>query len=144
MRTLMTRLNRHRSELLVSGLRIMTYLGLAALFLLLMGIPDRPLRTVRRTSDATLLTWAAMTFAMTNVYGGYDVGRKKSRPITSSMALGNLITCLVTYLQLRIMSASPGDRTDFRLIGPDFPWLILCAALQTVFLYGMVRAGSGT
>lgn len=142
MSTLMARLNRHRSELLVSALRILTYAGLAALFFALMAVPDPSLRRVGRTSASTLLTWAAMSFAMGGVYGGYDVGRKKTRPITSSMALGNLITCLVTYLQLRIMNIGPDGEPGFILIGEDFPWLILCVALQTLFLIAMVRAGN--
>ena len=142
MRTLMARLNRHRSELLVSALRMLTYVGLAALFFGLMGVKDPPLHRPSRTFATTLLTWSAMTTAMTSVYGGYNVGRKKNRPITTSMALGNLITSLVTYLQLRIMQARPDDRLSFRLFGDDFPWLILCVALQTVFLYMMVRAGN--
>ena len=142
MRTLTARLNRHRSELLVSALRILTYVGLAALFFTLMGIPAPALRGMSRTLATTLLTWIAASVAVTGIYGGYDVGRKKSRPITSSMALGNLIASLVTYLQLQIMKASPSDRPHFRLIGDDFPWLILCVVLQTVFLYAMVRAGN--
>ncbi len=141
-RTLLSRLNRHRSEILVSGLRVLTYLGLAALFFGLMGIRNWQLRHLSRTLATTLLTWIAMSVAMVAVYGGYDVGRKKSRPITSSMSLGNLITCLVTYLQLEIMNVNPANNQHLTLFGRDILWLLLCVILQTAFIYGMVRAGN--
>ena len=134
-------LNRHRSELLVSLLRAVTYLGLAALFFGFMGIPHPELRRVGRVFASTLITWGAVTLAMVSVYGGYDVGRKKNRPITSSMALGNLIVCLVTDLQLRFLSLV-GDREPLVIFDAALGWLALCVLAQTLFIYGMVRAGN--
>ena len=134
-------LNRHRSELLVSLLRAVTYLGLVALFFGFMGIPHPELRHVGRVFASTLITWGAVTLAMVSVYGGYDVGRKKNRPITSSMALGNLIVCLVTDLQLRFLSLV-GDREPLVIFDAALGWLALCVLAQTLFIYGMVRAGN--
>ncbi|MBR5344538.1 MAG: sugar transferase [Clostridia bacterium] len=134
-------LNRHRSELLVSALRVLTYLGLAAIFFGLMGIPHAELRHIGRVFASTLITWIAVTGAMTSVYGGYDVGRKKNRPITSSMALGNLITCLVTDLQLRFLSLV-GEGEPLVIFDRALGWLAVCVLAQTFFIYGMVRAGN--
>lgn len=142
MRTLWQRLTRHRSELLVSALRVITYVGLGVIFFALMAVHNEPLGRPSRTSATTLLTWAAVSTAMLYIYGGYDVGRKKSRPITSSMALGNLFTCLVTYLQLQIMNVNPNRNSRLVFFGEDFPLLLACVALQTVFLYAMVRFGN--
>ena len=135
-------LRRHRSEILVSMLRLLTYLGLSLIFFALMSVHNEALRRPSRTLATTLLTWLAACIAMLHIYGGYDVGRKKSRPITSSMALGSLFTCLVTYLQLQIMNVNPNRNDRLVFFGPDFPLLLLCVVLQAVFIYGMVRFGN--
>ncbi len=136
------RLRKHRVELLTGFLRAITYFGLFALFFGLLGIPNWQIRHLSRTLATMLLTWALMTVAMYAVYGGYDIGRKKSKPIISSMALGNLVVDLTTYLQLEIMNVNPDNRERLTIFGEDFLWLLLIILLQTLFLIGMVRLGN--
>ncbi|MBR6028867.1 MAG: sugar transferase [Clostridia bacterium] len=142
----MTRLGRgfrrHKSELLVALLKVIVYLGLFSIFFGMMSIHNWQLRVVNRTLATTLLTWLAMSVAMTAVYGGYDVGRRKSRPIISGMELATVVTDAVTYLQLQIMNVNDNNEQYLRLFGPDFWLLIACVALQSVFLILMVRWGN--
>ncbi len=142
MQTLRERLRRHRLEILVSALRLTTYIGLGVIFFALMSVHNEALRRPSRTLATSLLTWSAVFVAMLHIYGGYDVGRKKSRPITSSMALGNVFTCLVTYLQLQIMNVNPNRNDHLAFFGADFPLLLVSIVSQTVFLYAMVRFGN--
>ena len=131
-----------RTELLVALLRCLLYGGLCALFFGLMGIRNWPLRHFSRTLATTLLTWWIMTFAMTAIYGGYDVGRRKSRPICSGLALSTLLTDLATYLQLQVMNTNANANDHLILFGVDLLWLILCIALQLVLITGLVRLGN--
>ncbi len=142
MRTTWQRIARHREELLVGLMRFLTYAGLTALFFGLMSIQNWPLRHLSRTLATTALTWTAMTLAMRAVYGGYDVGRKKSKPIISSMALAVVCTDMVTYLQLQIMNVNENRYHSLRLFGPDALWMLLTLALQCVWVVLMVRWGN--
>lgn len=114
---LIQRIHNHRGDLIVGLLKIITYLGLSAAFFLLMSINNWQLRNPSRTLGITLITWVAMSGAMTLVYGGYEIGRKKSKPIITNMTLGVLITDMVTYLQLQIMNVNANNRTHLDIFG---------------------------
>ncbi len=131
-----------KSDLLVVLLRVTTYLGLTLLFFGLLSIRNWQLRNLSRTLGTTLLTWIVLQGAMNAIYGGYDVGRKKSKPIISSMSLGCLCVDIVTYLQLEIMNVNPDNNARLTLFGEDFLWLLLSFALQVLFLIFMVRLGN--
>ena len=136
------RIHNHRGDLIVGLLKIITYIGLFLLFFWPMSINNWQLRNLSRTLGTMTLTWLAMTGAMFFVYGGYDVGRKKSKPIITNMTLGVLITDIVTYLQLQIMNVNANNRSHLDFFGADFPYLILAMILQGVFLVLIVRLGN--
>ena len=135
-------LARHRSELVIGGIRFLTYFCLFMLFFGLMSIHNWPLRHYSRTLATTLLTWFAMTAAMHYIYGGLDLGRRKSRPVISSMILSTFVTDALTYLQLQIMNVNADNNTRLILFGPDFPYLILCFILQVIVLILLVKLGN--
>ena len=139
---LIQRIHNHRGDLIVGLLKIITYLGLSAAFFLLMSINNWQLRNPSRTLGITLITWVAMSGAMTLVYGGYEIGRKKSKPIITNMTLGVLITDMVTYLQLQIMNVNANNRTHLDIFGEDFPYLLLTMVIQALFLVAIVRFGN--
>ena len=136
------RVRNHRGDLIVGLLKVLTYLGLSAAFFLLMSINNWQLRNPSRTLATTLITWVAMSGAMTSVYGGYEIGRKKSKPIITNMTLGVLITDAVTYLQLQIMNVNVNNRAHLDFFGVDFPYLVLTMMIQALFLIGIVRLGN--
>ncbi len=123
---MMERIRRHRSALLLSFFRVLTYGCLTALFFGLMAIYNWPLRHPSRTLATTALTFGTMILVMNAVYGGYAVGKRKSKPVISSMSLSILATDAVTYLQLQIMNVNDNNNTHLELFGPDFPLLLLC------------------
>ena len=139
---MMERIRRHRSALLLSFFRVLTYGCLTALFFGLMAIYNWPLRHPSRTLATTALTFGTMILVMNAVYGGYAVGKRKSKPVISSMSLSILATDAVTYLQLQIMNVNDNNNTHLELFGPDFPLLLLCIVLQIAVIILWVRLGS--
>ena len=95
-----------KTDILIGVMSIMLYIFLGAAFFFCLSLNNIFLRYINRTLATTLLTFAAMAIAMHAVYGGYDVGRKKSKPVISVMISGIAITDLVTYVQLEIMNVN--------------------------------------
>lgn len=131
-----------QSSLTIGTLRLMTYTGLFLFFWLTMSVNNWQLYHINRTVAIVLFAWFSMTAAMHGTYGGYDVGRKKSRPIISNMALGTLFTDTAAYLVLQIMNVNNYNKATLELLGADFSWLALCYALQLVWLVVMVKMGN--
>lgn len=134
--------NRHKTELLTGMLRLFIYGVLALLFFGLMAVNNWQIRHISRTLATMALTYLAMSLAMHAVYGGYAVGKKKSKPIISSMSLATLTTDLVTYIQLQIMNTNENANDALSLFGRDLPWLGLCMVLQVVLIIFWVRLGN--
>lgn len=133
---------RHQTAVLMGMLRLLIYVLLAFIFFGLMAVNNWQIRHLSRTLGTILLTYAAMSCAMHAVYGGYAVGKKKSKPIISSMSLAILGTDLVTYLQLQIMNVNENMNDRLIIFGADFPWLLLCMLLQVLLITLWVRFGN--
>ena len=144
MKALFRGLRRHRTALTISIYRAVLYGGLMVIFFALMQIHNIGLRNPSRTMASTLLTHVAMTFAMSTVYGGYDVGRRKSKPIISGLSLAAIVTDAVTYLQLQIMNVNENNNDHLVIFGNDFPLLLLCIVLQVIFIIYMGYRGNST
>ena len=131
-----------RTDILIGVMSLALYIILGILFFLCLSINNIFLRVVNRTLATTLLTFTAMTFAMHAVYGGFDVGRKKNKPVISAMVAGAVITDLVTYLQLQIMNVNENYNEHLVLFGPDLLCLLLCILLQILVIILFVRIGN--
>ena len=130
---------------MVMGLISLAVYGcLFACFFGTMAINNWQLRHASRTLGTTLLTYVAMSWVMRTVYGGFEVGRKKNKPIISSMTLAAMVVDAVTYLQLQIMNTNENNNASLVLFGADFPYLLLCFALQIVCIIVFVRIGNDT
>jgi len=123
-------------------LRILVYSGIFLCFFGLMSINNFQMRRPSRTLAITLLTFVAMAFAMNAVYGGYAVGKKKSKPVISSMSLSVIITDLVTYLEFQIMNVNSANHQRLEIFNEDFPLLVLCIVLQVALIIFWVRFGN--
>lgn len=131
-----------KSELLIFVLRLVIYGGIFIAFFGLMAIHNFQMRHPSRTLAVTLLTFGVMAAVMSAVYGGYAVGKKKSKPVISSMSLAVIITDGVTYLQLQIMNVNDANNAYLELFGPDFWLLLLCMGLQVALIVFWVRLGN--
>ena len=131
-----------KSDILIGIMALSLYVLLGLAFFGCMSINNIFLRVINRTLGTTLLTFVAMTAAMHAVYGGFDVGRKKSKPVISAMIAGTMFTDLVTYLQLQIMNVNVNNNTHLELFGIDLLYLFLCFIIQIVIIILFVRFGN--
>ena len=131
-----------KSDLVIGLMALLLYSCLGVAFFACLSINNFFLRVVNRTLATTLLTFAAMTCAMHAVYGGFDVGRKKSKPVISAMIAGTVFTDVVTYLQLEIMNVNDNYNDHLVLFGPDALLLLLCMFIQVVIIILFVRLGN--
>ena len=131
-----------KSDLIIGFLALILYLLLGLSFFLCLSINNIFLRVVNRTLATTLLTFFAMSVAMHAVYGGYDVGRRKPKPVISAMIAGTVITDLVTFLQLQIMNVNEHYNDHLVLFGPDTLYLLLCMVIQCILIILFVRFGN--
>lgn len=115
------------SEIAVLGIKAALYVLLCAVFFVLMSINNPQILCISRTAAVSLLTFFMFGVVMVSVYGGFAVGRQKSRPIAISLSLAVMLTDVVTYLQLQIMNVNEANNDHLILFGPDI-WLLLIAA----------------
>ena len=131
-----------KTDILIGVLSVTLYAILGLAFFYCLSLNNVFLRYVNRTLATTLLTFAAMAVAMHAVYGGYDVGRKKSKPVISAMISGIAVTDLVTYVQLEIMNVNENYNKHLVLFGPDLLCLLLCFVIQFLVIILFVRFGN--
>lgn len=85
-----------------------------------------------RTTGVTLVTFCLMEAALVSIYGGYSIGRLKSKPIITSLVLATAITDLATHLQLCIMNVNENNNDHFVYEAPHL--LILVMVIQSAII----------
>lgn len=134
-------MNRRPKRLFVMVMRLLVWALSLAAFFLIMSLGNPFLLVLNRTSVIVALTYTILYLLMLNVYGGFDIGTRKSPPIAFSMALVMLFSDLTAHLFLCIM--------DFTLINKghfvyEFPHLLLLTYLvQVGITTGMAYLGNG-
>ena len=131
-----------KTAVLVGFLSFILYALLGVSFFACLSINNIFLLHVNRTLATTLLTYTAMSIAMHAVYGGYEVGRKKNKPVISAMISSVAITDIITYFQLEIMNVNPDYNEHLILFGPDLLCLLLCFIIQVIAIILFVRIGN--
>ncbi len=118
-------------------IKMALYVLLLTAFIVILKQENIGLRRPSRTLGTTIFTFVIVGLLLLNVYGTYDVGRRKSKPIIFSLSLAVVCTDIVTYLQVMIMRANTNIH-EFKLRGPEL--LIITIAIQIiiiiVFTYG--------
>ncbi len=135
-------LHQTKSDLLIGIMALFLYVILGAAFFFFLSRSNAFLLVINRTLATTLFTFTVMTFAMHAVYGGFDVGRKKSKPVISAMIASTVITDVVTYLQLQIMNVNENLNPTLKVFGPDALWLLACIVCQILIIILFVRLGN--
>lgn len=131
-----------KTTILIGAISVILYLILGIAFFVCLSVNNYFLRHINRTLATTLLTFTAMSIAMHAVYGGFDVGRKKNKPVISAMISGIAITDIITYIQLQIMNVNPNNNQTLILFGPDLLYLLLCYVIQVIVIILFVRVGN--
>lgn len=136
MRKIIKRFNRSIPTLLGYTL----YICLMIAFVVVMGGKNIGLSRLSRTMGITVSTFTVVGILFLQVYGTYDIGRRKSKPIVHSLILASICTDIITYLQVMIMRTTSDNIRDFRLY--DGHLLIGVIVFQLLIIIAFVYAGN--
>ncbi|MBR1816791.1 MAG: exopolysaccharide biosynthesis polyprenyl glycosylphosphotransferase [Lachnospiraceae bacterium] len=93
---------------------------------------------ISRTSAVTIATYIVVSYMFANIYGRYDIGKRKSRPIVHSLFLASIFTDLLTLLMLSIMNTNASNNKSFVVEQPFLliPILAIQYIIIWIFAYG--------
>lgn len=122
----------------IMSLKILMYISLFFTFFGLFSIDNWQILSVSRTMAITMSTFVVVGLAFLSIYGGYDIGKRKSKPIIYSISLATGLTDVVTYVQLMIMNVNNANNSHLRFEFIEI--LVLVIFVQViiiiVFTYG--------
>ena len=113
-------------------MKSLLYFLLTFTFFLVFSTENAWILHLSRTTGVTLVTFCVVEIALVSVYGGYSIGRLKSKPIITSLSLATLATDLVTHLQLCIMNVNENNNDHFVYESPHL--LLLVMAIQVCLI----------
>ncbi len=116
-------------------LKATLYILLAGTFFLVLGTEHVWILHLSRTAGVTLVTFCVLEIALVSVYGGYAIGRLKSKPIITSLSLATLATDLVTHLQLCIMNVNENNNDHFVYESPHLLILVMVIQVALIILF---------
>ncbi|MBQ3559387.1 MAG: exopolysaccharide biosynthesis polyprenyl glycosylphosphotransferase [Agathobacter sp.] len=128
------------ANFMIYVLKMVMYFSLLASFILVFAPNNIGLTRPSRTLGTTALTFVIVGLLMVAIYGKYDIGRRKNKPIIYSLGLAVALTDIITYLELMIMSTLEADVSAFRLmyIGE----LLGILGLHTLIVIAFVSLGN--
>lgn len=130
-----------RSEsLLWLFIKVCLYIILMTIFMISLGRENHALVRLSRTMGITISTFIVVGLLFVSIYGKYDVGRRKSKPIIFSMALAAFFTDIITYAQLMIMNTITPSVYAFRFVSVKA--LFIAMGLQLVVIIFFAYAGN--
>lgn len=127
---------------LTHAMRVMIYALLMGAFIFMLSFNNSALLNPSRTMAITYSTFAVTLFLFTRIYGGYAVGRLKSKPIINQMIVAVIFTDIITYVQLQIMNVNEKKYSRLRLFGGDFTCLLMAMAIQIALIVVFAYLGN--
>lgn len=115
-------------------LKATLYILLGATFFFILGTEHVWLLNLSRTAGVTLVTFCVLEIALVSVFGGYAIGRLKSKPIITSLSLATLATDVVTHLQLCIMNVNENNNDHFIYESPHLLLLVMVIQVAIIIL----------
>lgn len=128
------------ANLMIYVLKMLMYFSLLISFIWVFGQKNVGLTRPSRTLGATLLTFVIVGLLMVAIYGKYDIGRRKNKPIIYSLGLAVVLTDIITYFELMIMSTLEADVSAFRFM--HIGELLGILGLHTLLVMGFVSFGN--
>ncbi len=128
------------SNSIVFLIKSLLYLGCFFILFALMGIENRQVRVLSRTSVImTVMFFMALLF-FTGIYGGLDAGRRHRRVIIQGMELSLFFSAVFTYAVFLIMNVNEANGLRFRLWSAGF--FVLALFLNALFVWIMTVLAS--
>ena len=96
------------------------------------------LLNISRTSAVTIATYVVASYMFANIYGRYDIGKRKSKPIVYSLFLSSFFTDILSLIMLSIMNTNSATNNTFKINRPALliPILIVQYIIIWIFAYG--------
>ncbi len=88
-----------------------------------------------RTTGVTFVTFCVLEVSLVSIYGGYSIGRLKSKPIITSLSLATFVTDLVTHLELCIMNVNENNNDHFVYESPHLLILVMIIQFALIVLF---------
>jgi len=120
--------------------KVVLYLSLLASFIYILGFDNPGLTQISRTMGIVCVTCAVLEFMFVKTYGGYDIGRRKSKPILFSIFLATVLTDIIAYLQVMIMRVNLNTVKHFALRRMDL--LLYVVIVQFIIIAFFSYAGN--
>ncbi len=120
---------------LVFLMKSLMYFLVGLTFFLIFGTENEWILHLSRTTGVTLVTFCVVEIALVSVYGGYAIGRLKSKPIITSLSLATIVTDLVTHLQLCIMNVNANNNDHFVYESPHLLLLVMVIQIFLIVLF---------
>jgi len=118
-------------------IKLILYVLLMVIFMILMSRENPTLLRLSRTMGITISTFCVVGLLFLSVYGKYDVGRRKSKPIIYSLILATVFTDIVTYIQLMIMNTiTTVSAFELRSLSSLFFSYVVQVIIIIIFVYG--------
>ena len=124
----------------IMSLKILMYVSLFFTFFGLFSIDNWQILTVSRTMAITMSTFVVVGLAFISIYGGYNIGKRKSKPIIYSISLATVMTDIVTYVQLMIMNVNNANNSYFQFEFLEI--LVLVIFLQIIIIIAFTYGGN--
>ena len=96
-------------------IKSLLYFGTYFILFFLMGIENRQVRVLSRTSVIMTVMYVMALLFFTNIYGGFDVGRRHRRSVLQGMELSVIFSSLFTYMVFIIMNVNEANGLRIRL-----------------------------
>ncbi len=104
------------------------------------AVKNWQLLNISRTSGVVLATYFIMSYMFANIYGRYDIGKRKSKPIMHSLILTIAFTDVLSMLMLSVMNTNERNNKTFELEQPAL--LLLVFLVQFIIIWVFVYGGN--
>lgn len=116
-------------------LKILLYFMMFFIFFYTFSKEHWYLARLSRTAGVTMLTFVFVGILLLIVYGDYDIGKRKSKPIIYSLGLATIITDIVTWIMLCIMNTNEDNNPYFMLEDPDTLIFVMVMQIITIIIF---------
>lgn len=123
-------------------LKMLLYFSLLAICFGFLSIHNPQVLKLSRTAAVTGLTFVVCGLFMTHIYGNYDIGRRKSKPIIHSLTLSVFFTDMITFVMLVIMNMNEVNQNRlYPYLAEDMLLMIVVFALQVISIIAFTYGG---
>ena len=122
-----------KGVVLVMGLFL--YAALLLELLAFLSINNPQVVRLSRTSVVLVFAFVISMYLLSHIYGKYDIGVRKSKPIIISLSLSAFFTDLITFALLVIMNTNETtNNAMYPFFWQDILWLLLAFVIQTLLV----------